>query len=97
MSIVDDLDSDALISRLAGPLSPSNRAAFRDAAEQVIAGMVCPGPGVIYRQLAALQASYFVPPVDSRAAHWGVEIRPTKLKNEPPIGEIAERHRKQSL
>jgi hypothetical protein len=33
MSTINDLDSDALISRLAGPLSPAARAAFRAAAE----------------------------------------------------------------
>jgi hypothetical protein len=37
MSIIDDLDPDALISRLAGPLSPPARAAFRRAAEDALA------------------------------------------------------------
>jgi hypothetical protein len=37
MSTVDDLDCDALISGLAGPLSPPDRIAFRRAAEEALA------------------------------------------------------------
>jgi transcription antitermination factor NusG len=48
MSIPDDADPEALISRLAGPLSPSAREAFRRAAEAALAGLSCPGPGAGY-------------------------------------------------
>jgi len=44
-----DPDLDALISRLAGPLLPADRAAFRAAAESALAG--CSGEGIAYRTL----------------------------------------------
>jgi hypothetical protein len=82
----NDLDSDALISRLAGPLSPRDRAAFRRAAEDALARVPCWGEGAVYRAVAALQRTFFDPPPDGRA-HWDIEqeLRPTKLKNAPPI------------
>jgi hypothetical protein len=49
MSITDDLDPDALISRLAGPLSPPDRAAFRAAAEDALTRVPCWGEGSLYR------------------------------------------------
>jgi hypothetical protein len=47
MSIINDLDSDALISRLAGPLSPPARAAFRAAAEDALTRVPCWGEGAV--------------------------------------------------
>ena len=44
-----DPDLDALISRLAGPLLPADRAAFRVAAESALIG--CGGEGLAYRIL----------------------------------------------
>src|SRR5215471_7629002 len=86
MSITNDLDSDALISRLAGPLSPLARAAFRRAAEDALARVPCLGEGAVYRAVAGLQRAFFDPPSEGRA-HWDIEreLRPTKLKNAPPI------------
>jgi hypothetical protein len=86
MSITDDLDSDALISRLAGPLSPPDRAAFRRAAEDALTRVPCWGEGAVYRTVASLQRAFFDPPSD-RNAHWDIEdeLRPTKLKSAPPI------------
>src|SRR5215813_9240250 len=82
MSITDDLDSDALISRLAGPLSPPARAAFRAAAEDALTRVPCWGEGAVYRAVAALQRVFFDPPSDGRA-HWDIEqelSNPSKLK-----------------
>ena len=45
-------DADALISRLAGPLSPPNRAAFRAAAEDALTRVPCWGEGTVYRAVA---------------------------------------------
>jgi len=86
MSITDDLDSDALISRLAGPLSPPARAAFRAAAEDALTRVPCWGEGAIYRAVASLQRAFFDPPSD-RVAHWDIEheLQPTKLKSKPAI------------
>jgi hypothetical protein len=58
MSIIDDLDCDALISRLAGLLSPPQRAAFRRAAEEALAGVLCWGEGAVYRAVAASSMEY---------------------------------------
>jgi hypothetical protein len=72
MSITDDLDSDALISRLAGPLSPPARAAFRAAAEDALTRVPCWGEGAVYRAVASLQRAFFDPPSDARAL-WSIE------------------------
>ena len=86
MSTINDLDPDALISRLAGPLSPADRAAFRAAAEDALARVPCWAEGAIYRAVASLQRAFRSPPTDHRA-HWDIEqeLRPTKLKSAPPI------------
>jgi hypothetical protein len=87
MSITDDLDSDALISRLAGPLSPHNRAAFRAAAEDALTRVPCWGEGAAYRAVASLQRAFFDPPTDCRA-HWDIErelSQASKLKAAPAI------------
>ena len=101
MSITDDLDSDALISRLAGPLSPSARAAFRAAAEDALTRVPCWGEGAVYRAVASLQRAFFDPP-SKRGAHWDIlhELQGTKLKDKPPIeygGDLRHvRYRKQA-
>src|SRR5262245_55770051 len=89
MSLPDDADPETLISRLAGPLSPSDRAAFRQAAEDALARVPCWGEGAVYRAVAALQRAYFYPP-DDRRARWDIqnelaELRASKLANGPPI------------
>jgi len=85
MSTINDLDPDALISRLAGPLSPADRAAFRAAAEDALTRVPCWGEGAIYRAVASLQRAFRDPPSD-RNAHWDIEheLRDTKLKSKPP-------------
>jgi len=86
MSIPDDVDPDALISRLAGPLSPPDRAAFRRAAEAAIEQIPCAGEGLIYRIVSGVWRSYFHPPDD---ASWDIaqELpRSSTLSNGPPVG-----------
>jgi hypothetical protein len=58
MSIDHDLDCDALIGRLAGPLSPPDRIAFRRAAEDAVSRLPCAGEGAVYRAVAALQRAF---------------------------------------
>ena len=86
MSTVNDLDPDALISRLASPLSPPDRAAFRAAAMDALTRVPCWGEGALYRAVASLQRAFRDPPSD-RDAGWDIEheLQDTKLKNEPPI------------
>jgi hypothetical protein len=101
MSTVNDLDPEALISRLAGPLSPPARAAFRAAAEDALTRVPCWGEGAAYRAVAGLQRAFFDPPSEGRA-HWDIqqELRPTKLKAAPAIEYLGDlrhvRHRKQA-
>jgi hypothetical protein len=86
VSIPDDVEY--LISHLAGPLAPNERRAFRAAAEAAIAGVVCPGPGTIYRAVSQLQKAFFDPPSDGRAG-WDItadRTRASKLISRPPIG-----------
>jgi hypothetical protein len=45
LAILDDSIPDSLISRLANPLEPDDRAAFREAAEAALARVSCWGPG----------------------------------------------------
>jgi hypothetical protein len=67
LPISDDADPEILISRLAGPLAPADRVAFRRAAEAALARVPCWGEGAVYRAVAALQRQYFDPPSDVRA------------------------------
>jgi hypothetical protein len=93
--ISDDADPDILISRLAGPLAPHVRAAFRRAAEDALARVPCQGEGIVYRTLAPLQRAFFDPPTDYRA-HWDIDqefSRASKLKAAPAIEQV--RYRKQ--
>ena len=89
MSLSDDADAETLISHLAGPLSPSDREAFRRAAEEALTRVPCWGEGAVYRAVAALQRAYFIP-LDDRRARWDIEdelahLRRSKLANGPPI------------
>jgi hypothetical protein len=86
VAIPDDADPDILISRLAGPLAPADRVAFRRAAEAALALVPCWGEGAIYRAVAALQRSFFTPPDDHRAT-WDITHarHASKLTREPPI------------
>jgi hypothetical protein len=88
LPIPDDADPDILISRLAGPLEPAAREAFRRAAEDALARVPCQGEGAIYRTVAPLQRAYFDPPADCRAG-WDIgndiSCRRSKLRALPPI------------
>ena len=81
-----DPDLDALISRLAGPLLPADRAAFRAAAESALAG--CSGEGIAYRTLRDVWRTFFHPPPDPRIGQTrGSGLRrPSKLISGEPIG-----------
>jgi hypothetical protein len=81
MSTIPD-DVEQLISRLAGPLSPRDRVAFRRAAEDALTRVPCWGEGAVYRAVASLQRAFFDPPTDCRA-HWDIEQE--LLRNAPPI------------
>jgi hypothetical protein len=86
MPISDDADPETLIARLAGPLLPVDRAAFRAAAERALAQLPCQGEGSVYRALASLQRAYFRPPSDAKAS-WDVslEMRGSQVYDAPPI------------
>jgi hypothetical protein len=86
MSTISD-DVEQLISRLAGPLSPPDRVAFRRAAEDALSRVPCWGEGAVYRAVASLQRAFFDPPTEGRA-HWDIEqelSNPSKLKAGPAI------------
>jgi hypothetical protein len=93
MSIDNDLDCEQLIARLAGPLSPPDRIAFRRAAEDALTRVPCWGEGAVYRAVASLQRAFFDPPSDGRAL-WGIEKellhRVSKLKSAPAIGYLGD-------
>jgi len=95
MSTINDLDCEQLISRLAGPLSPPARAAFRAAAEDALSRIPCWGEGAVYRAVAGLQKAFFDPPSDGRAL-WGIEqelARASKLKAAPAIEYLGDLRR----
>src|SRR5262249_59188165 len=88
MPISDDVDPEALISRLAGPLAPPDRIAFRRAAEDALARVPCWGEGAVYRAVAVLQRQYFNPPPDgetNRLLGLGSR-RPSRLAAAPALG-----------
>jgi hypothetical protein len=85
MPTPNDTDPEALIARLAGPLAPADREAFRRAALDALARVPCMGEGVAYRALATLQRQYFHPPDDRRAASDISSDRDNKLSTQPPI------------
>ena len=85
MSITISDDVEQLISRLAGPLSPRDRVAFRRAAEDALTRVPCWGEGAVYRAVAGLQRAFFDPPLDGRRAYGPQEFRASKLKSAPPI------------
>ena len=80
-------DIDSLISELAAPLEPPDRAAFVSAAESALAGLNCAGVGLAYRLLVPIQRAHFDPPADVRIANVGARhYRPNKLSLLPPVG-----------
>jgi len=91
ISASHDSDFDLLISRLAAPLEPGDRAAFRAAAENALIG--CSGEGAAYRILAPLWRTFFHPPPDPRIGQTrGSGLRrPSKLIAAEPLGEDSAR------
>jgi hypothetical protein len=82
---VDELDCDALIARLAGPLSPPDRIVFRRTAEDALARAgPCRGESAVCRAVAAVQRTFFDPPPSTVRAEIGQE-RSSRLKSAPPI------------
>ena len=81
-----DLDPEPLISRLAGPLLPADRQAFRAAALDALARVPCAGEGSIYRAVATLQRQFFHPPAETHRPVGVGSRRPSKLTDAPPIG-----------
>ena len=81
-----DPDLDALISRLAGPLLPADRQAFREAALDALTRVPCAGEGSIYRAVATLQRQFFHPPAETNHPVGVGSRRPSKLTDGPPIG-----------
>jgi hypothetical protein len=79
-----DSDFDPLISSLAAPLLPGDRAAFRAAAESALAG--CSGEGAAYRILAPLWRTFFRPPPDDIRREGARHHRSSKLIQAEPIG-----------
>jgi hypothetical protein len=79
----DDADPEILISRLAGPLAPADREAFRQAAEAALTQVPCAGEGSFYRAVAGLQRDYFTPPEDGHATR--IRHAASKLTQGPPI------------
>jgi len=74
-----------MISRLAAPLAPGDRAAFRVAAESALVG--CEGEGQAYRTVRDIWRVFFHPPDDPRTGQpRRLQSRPSKLASLEPIG-----------
>jgi hypothetical protein len=88
---MSSVDAEDLIARLSGGLAPTDRAAFRKAAEAALATQPeCSGEGSVYRVVAKLWRSYFHPPQDTTESGW------YERRNRPAsrlISEEAPRHR----
>jgi hypothetical protein len=81
-------DTEFLISRLSGPLDPSDRPLFRAAAENALAALTVVGDGSIYRALLPVWRSYFHPPPDMR--HEMSQLpRRNKLIDQPAIARAS--------
>ena len=79
-------DTESLIARLSGGLDPSDRKAFRHAAETTLASSPqCGwGPGSAYRALVPLWRNFFHPPFSDHGTVWDTGRKPSKLVNAPP-------------
>jgi hypothetical protein len=70
---MSDVESEDLIARLSGGLSPADRAAFRRAAESAVASSPdCSGEGSTYRAIEKIWRGYFHPPHDTTDSGWYV-------------------------
>ena len=83
-SIPDEIDE--LIFQLAASLDSLQHDAFIAAARTAVGNIPCAGPGSAYRVLAALQRTYWDPPIGEQGARDSTGLRPGKLANKPPIG-----------
>jgi hypothetical protein len=81
-----DLDSEQLISRFCGALSPADRGDFRRAAEGALAAIPCAGEGACYCALRDLFEKFFRPPFETNHPIGIGSRRPSKLTDGPPIG-----------
>jgi hypothetical protein len=73
-------NTESLISHLSGGLHPTDRAAFRQAAEAALANSsICWGPGLIHRTVASIWRQFFRPP--------SVPVT-TWTKKRRPIGKL---------
>jgi hypothetical protein len=89
MSLSDDVDVEQLIARLAGPLAPLDRDAFRAAAKAAIEQIPCAGEGLVYRIVSEVWRAYFHPPTDRETGHHPFlpgSRRLNKLSDGSPIG-----------
>jgi len=92
MATSDDV-VEQLISRLALPLEPPARVAFRAAALDALMRVPCLGEGAIYRAVASLQRQFWDPPDDQRIGQTrGSGLRrPSKPIDAPALGEDSAR------
>ena len=79
-------DAESLIAHLSNGLAPTDRAAFRQAAENALAtSPICLGPGSIHRTVTSVWRSFFRPPPEDRGTTWNSgKKNPSKLITEPP-------------
>jgi hypothetical protein len=97
---MSDADAEDLIAHLCGGLAPSDREAFRNAAESALASSPqCWGPGSVYRALVPLWRKYFHPPANDpdQTTTWNQGRRASKLISEPPLADDYDRRRCRNL
>jgi hypothetical protein len=85
---------DRLVVELGASLNPAQYAAFVAAADAAIAGLTCPGPGLVYRLLASLQHQFFDPPLEEIGPRFS---RVSKLRDGAPIEHADGRRRYRKL
>jgi hypothetical protein len=80
------MDAESLIAHLSGALHPTDRAAFRQAAENALAtSPICLGPGSIHRIVVSIWRIYFRAPREDRPNTWTTgQKNASKLITEPP-------------
>ena len=89
-------DTDPLVAESGASLTPSQYAAFESAARDVLASLVCSGPGAAYRALRDLQKLHFDPPAEASSRYEPRHLRSKKRTDLPPIGEDTARGRASS-
>jgi hypothetical protein len=97
---MSDTDAEDLIAHLCGGLAPSDREAFRHAAESVLASSPqCWGPGSIYRTLVPFWRKYFHPPANdpNQTTTRNQRRRASKLISAPPLEDNYDRRHSRNL